>query len=120
TIMGESVTSVVRGSLYPFIDRLVMMNKATDGNEAAFKSMLENYQSKEFGVEVVSEDTTGNLVSISAIGFLLVIMMFSAVNLSEIIQAEKENRTYFRLLSTPITARTYTASNIVFNMFVMS
>lgn len=120
TIMGESVTSVVRDSLYQYIDRLVIVNEATDGDEGAFIKMLKNYQSANFSVEVVSKDTSGNVVSISAIGFLLVIMMFSAVNLSEIIQAEKENRTYFRLLSTPITARTYTVSNIIVNMIVMS
>lgn len=54
------------------------------------------------------------------IGFLIMIMLMSAGNLSEIIHSEKENRTYFRLLSTPINARKYILSNIVANMIVMT
>lgn len=120
SIKGESVTSTIRDNLYQFIDRLVMISQATDANEATFMTMLDDYREAGFGVNIVSEDKTGSQVSMSAIGFLLVIMMFSAVNLSEIIQAEKENRTYFRLLSTPVTAWSYTVSNIIVNMVVMS
>lgn len=120
SIMGESVTSTIKNNVYPFIDRLVMMMEATEGDEEAFSNMLERYQKDSFSVNVVSEDTSGGAVTLSAIGFLLLIMMFSACNLSEIILEEKENRTYFRLLSTPITARMYIASNLVVNIIVMS
>lgn len=119
SIMGKSVTSSIKINLYPFIDRMTMMTEATDGDETAFANMLERYKQNNFSVNVVSEDTTGGAITLSAIGFLLLIMMFSACNLSEVILEEKENRTYFRLLSTPITAKMYIASNLVINIIVM-
>ncbi|HLR02856.1 MAG TPA: ABC transporter permease [Virgibacillus sp.] len=119
SIMGESVTSTIRNNLYPFIDRLVMMAEANDGDKDAFTTMLDHYQANSFSVNVVSEDTSGGEITIASVGFLLLVMMFSACNLSEIILEEKENRTYFRLLSTPITARKYIASNLVVNTIIL-
>ncbi len=49
----------------------------------------------------------------------MVIDMFSAVNMSEIIIKEKENRTFLRLLSSPMSARMYVISNVVGNMSLM-
>ena len=54
------------------------------------------------------------------IGFLIMIMLLSACSMSEIILLEKENRTYFRLLSTPINARKYLISNVIVNMIIMT
>src|SRR5699024_8925027 len=100
-------------------NRLVMMAEANDGDKDAFTSMLDHYQENSFSVNVISEDTSGGEIAIASVGFLLLVMMFSACNLSEIILEEKENRTYFRLLSTPITARKYIASNLVVNIIIM-
>jgi len=119
SIIGESVTSTIKSNLYPFVDRLVMMAEANDGDEDAFTAMLDRYQDNSFSMNVVSEDTSGGAITIASVGFLLLVMMFSACNLSEIILEEKENRTYFRLLSTPITARKYIASNMVVNTIIM-
>src|SRR5699024_757978 len=114
-----SVTSIIKSNLYPFINRLVMMAEANDGDKDAFTSMLDHYQENSFSVNVISEDTSGGEIAIASVGFLLLVMMFSACNLSEIILEEKQNRPYFRLLSTPITARKYIASNPVVNIIIM-
>jgi ABC-2 type transport system permease protein len=47
------------------------------------------------------------------------IMLFSAGNFTEIIIKEEENRTYFRLLTTPINARKYVLSNTIVSFTVM-
>ena len=47
-------------------------------------------------------------------------MLFSAVNLSGFILKEKENRTYFRLLSTPIDGKKFILSNVAVNMMILT
>lgn len=53
------------------------------------------------------------------VGYLIMFMLVSAVGFSERILKEKENRTYFRLLSTPIDGKKYILSNIAVNMVIM-
>ena len=53
-------------------------------------------------------------------GYLIMFMLFSAVNLSGIILKEKENRTYFRLLSTPIDGKKFILSNVAVNMMILT
>ena len=47
-------------------------------------------------------------------------MLFSAANLSGHILKEKENRTYFRLLSTPIDGKKFILSNAGVNMMILT
>lgn len=53
-------------------------------------------------------------------GYLIMFMLFSAVNLSGFILKEKENRTYFRLLSTPIDGKKFILSNVAVNMMILT
>src|SRR5690606_33538170 len=53
------------------------------------------------------------------IGYLLILMMFSAANLSGMLITERENRTYLRILSSPVHAGAYIVSNIIVSMAVM-
>ncbi|TQS75206.1 ABC transporter permease [Ornithinibacillus gellani] len=121
SIKGDQVTAFVKSYLYQYIDHLATLGMAADGNADLFNKMYEDYQQSEFQLTTttLTDASTNKNLTISAIGFLIMIMMMSAATLSEIILAEKENRTYFRLLSTPITARKYIISNIIVNMIVM-
>ncbi|MCJ7841116.1 ABC transporter permease [Lederbergia sp. NSJ-179] len=121
SIKGESVTSFVKSYLYQYIDNLTALGKAAEGDPGTFSRMYNHYQQADFQFETTTleDSSTSKTMTLSAFGFLIMIMMMSAANLAEIILAEKENRTYFRLLSTPITARKYIFSNVLVNMMVM-
>ena len=84
--------------------------------------MYKDYQQSDFKLSTqFLEDTTKNKnMTNQTIGFLIMIMLLSACSMSEIILLEKENRTYFRLLSTPINARKYLISNVIVNMIIMT
>lgn len=121
SIKGESVTGFVKSYLYQYIDNLSALGKAADGDPDTFANMYKDYQQADFQLttNTLADSSTSKNTTLYSFGFLIMIMMTSAANLSEIILAEKENRTYFRLLSTPITARKYILSNIIVNMMVM-
>ena len=67
------------------------------------------------------EDTSKNKdMTNQTMGYLIMFMLFSAVNLSGFILKEKENRTYFRLLSTPIDGKKFILSNVAVNMMILT
>ena len=121
SIKGAETTGFIKSYLYNYIDNLISISKITKGDKDAFDTMYTNYQQAHFQLSAaVLKDTSKNKgITYGTIGYLLMIMLLSAGNLSEIIIKEKERKTYFRLLSTPIDAKKYVLSNIIVNMVVM-
>ncbi|MGG4505314.1 ABC transporter permease [Heyndrickxia sporothermodurans] len=121
SIKGAEVTGFIKSYLYQYIDNISTIGKIANGNQQAFDSMYKGYQKANFSLTTKSlaDTSKNNDMTYKTIGFLIMIMLMSAGNMSEIILSEKENRTYFRLLSTPINARTYILSNVIVNMIVM-
>ncbi|MBS4214365.1 ABC transporter permease [Neobacillus rhizophilus] len=122
SIKGAQVTGFVKSYLYQYIDNISTISRAADGNQQTFQQMYQDYQQSSFQLSTHSlADTSRNKnMTTQTIGFLIMIMLISASNLSEIILLEKEKRTYFRLLSTPINARKYLLANVLVNMLVMT
>jgi ABC-2 type transport system permease protein len=121
SIKGAQITAFVKSYLYNYLDNIVSISKASNGDSATFNKMYTRYQQADFKLTAKSlADTSKNKdMTYQTIGFLIMIMLMSAGNFAEIIIKEKENRTYFRLLSTPINARKYVLANIAVNMTVM-
>jgi ABC-2 type transport system permease protein len=121
SIKGAEVTGFVKSYLYQYLDNVMALYKAANGDQGAYQKMSVRYQQAEFKfhVETLQDTSKGKNMTNQTIGFLLMIMLLSAGNFAEIILKEKENRTYFRLLSTPINARKYVLANIAVSMLVM-
>ncbi len=121
SIKGESVTGFIKTYLYQYIDHLTVIATAVDGDSDQFMRMYNDFRHEDFQLKTTAlkDSSTSKNMTYMTVGFLIMIMMYSANNLSEIILAEKENRTYFRLLSTPVTAQKYIFSNVIVNMIVM-
>jgi len=122
SIKGAQVTGFVKSYLYQYVDNISNISQAAAGNQQTFRQMYQDYQHSNFKLSTSSlEDTSRNKnMTNRTIGFLIMIMLISASNMSEIILSEKEKRTYFRLLSTPINARKYLLANVLVNMIVMT
>jgi ABC-2 type transport system permease protein len=122
SIKGAAITGYVKSYLHQYINNIATISFVAEGNQQTFEQMYKDYQQTDFKLTTqVVEDTSKNKnMTNQTIGFLIMIMLISACNMSEIILLEKENRTYFRLLSTPINARKYLISNVMVNMIVMT
>lgn len=122
SIKGTEITGFIKAYLYQYIDNIATISQAANGDQQTFQTMYKNYQESGFKLTATSmADTSKNkAMTYQTIGFLIMIMLMSAGNMSEIILSEKENRTYFRLLSTPINAKKYILSNVIVNMIVMT
>ncbi|MFB7303056.1 ABC transporter permease [Heyndrickxia sporothermodurans] len=121
SIKGAEITGFIKSYLYQYIDNISTFGKVANGNQQTFDSMYKNFQKTNYKLitKSLTDTSKNNEMTHQTIGFLIMIMLLSAGNMSEIILSEKENRTYFRLLSTPINARTYILSNMIVNMIVM-
>ncbi|WP_377866133.1 ABC transporter permease [Bacillus sp. R86525] len=122
SIKGEQVTGFIKSYLYNYIDNVAAISKVAGTDQSAFDSMYAGYQKGSFKVKAETlEDTSKNKdMTNQTIGYLIMFMLFSAANLSGIILKEKENRTYFRLLSTPIDGKKFILSNVAVNMIILT
>lgn len=121
SIKGAQVTGHVKASLDQHINNMVSIGKVAKGDEAKFNAFYEEFQKTgfELSAEKVEDRSINYNKTNQSIGYLLILMLVSASNLSGILIKERENRTYYRLLSSPINPRTYVLSNIIVNLIMM-
>lgn len=122
SIKGAQVTAFIKAYLNNYISNLSSLGTVSKGDAAVFNTLYQNYKNAEFKVAAHSlKDTSkNNDMTIQTIGFLLMIMLNSAGGLSELILKEKENRTYFRLMSAPIDGKKFVLANVIVNMIIMT
>lgn len=121
SVKGMQVTAYIKAMLHSYIGNIAAIGKEVQGDEAAFAKVYAAYSQQDFQFKAVTlEDTSSaKRMTYQSIGFLITFMMFSAVNMTEIILKEKENRTFLRLLSSPMSARAYVLSNVIVNLIIM-
>ncbi|WP_136607920.1 ABC transporter permease [Paenibacillus dokdonensis] len=121
SVKGAQVTAYIKSMLYGYIDNVTAMGSIAAGDTGKFQQLNETYQAGQFKLtaESVNDKSSGQQMSYQSIGFLIMFMMTSAVNLSQLILKNRENRTYFRILTSPISSRTYVLSNVIVNLIVM-
>lgn len=121
SVKGTEVTVFLKTMLNGYIDNIVALSQAAEGDPDQFKVLLDSYRQDEFRVETETVNDHSNMkqMTYQSIGFLILFMMTSAVNLSELILNTKEDRTFFRIIASPVSSRTYVTANIIVNMIVM-
>ena len=121
SLKGAQVTAYVKSMLKGYIDNVAAIGTISSGDTAKFNKLYSSYKGAAFKLTSESVQDTGNVKNMSyqSIGFLIMFMMTSAINLSELILKNRENRTYFRVLSSPVHSRTYVFSNIIVNLCIM-
>ncbi|MEC0240997.1 ABC transporter permease [Paenibacillus dokdonensis] len=121
SVKGAQVTAYIKSMLYGYIDNVTAMGTIAAGDTGKFQQLYDAYQVGQFKLtaESVNDKSSGQQMSYQSIGFLIMFMMTSAVNLSQLILKNRENRTYFRILTSPISSRTYVLSNVIVNLIVM-
>ncbi|WP_098749426.1 ABC transporter permease [Paenibacillus sp. EZ-K15] len=121
SIKGAQVTEYVKSYLNAYVQNISSMGVITGGDTAAFNDLYSGYHSSSFQLSTatITDQSANHDMTNRTIGYLVVFMLFSAVNLSALTIRDRENRTYYRLLSSPITARSYVFSNAIVNIVLM-
>ncbi|MCI1774552.1 MAG: ABC transporter permease [Paenibacillus lautus] len=121
SIKGAQVTGYVKSYLNAYVQNISSMGVIAGGDAAAFNELYSGYRGSTFQLSTttVADQSANHDMTNRTIGYLVVFMLFSAVNLSALTIRDRENRTYYRLLSSPITARSYVFSNAIVNIVLM-
>lgn len=121
SIKGAQVTGYVKSYLNSYVQNISSMGVITGGDTTAFNDLYSGYHSSTFQLSTatIADQSANHDMTNRTIGYLIVFMLFSAVNLSALTIRDRENRTYYRLLSSPITARSYVISNAIVNIVLM-
>jgi ABC-2 type transport system permease protein len=121
SVKGAQVTAYMKSMLHSYIGNIAVLGKAAQADEEKFTKLYTAYHEQSYKLNMVTLQDTSNVTRMTnqSIGFLIMFMMLSAVDMSEIILKEKGNRTFLRLLSSPMSARSYVFSNIIVSMFIL-
>ncbi|GBG11575.1 putative ABC transporter permease [Paenibacillus agaridevorans] len=118
---GSEVASYVELMLNRYVENVSALAAATSGDVSGFKERYAQLDAAEFGLrkETAEDLSAGRDMTNRSIGYLVIVMMFSAVSLSTHMIKERENRTYYRLLAAPSSSRAYVASNVAANVLLL-
>lgn len=120
TVKGEDTTIWIENNVNIYAANLSNIAKASNGNRKVFNSIYENFRKGEVKLtdEKVADVTNSKQVTETGLGFLIMFMMYGTSVTAGLILKEKKSRTYFRILSSPISAREYVIAN-AFSNFTM-
>lgn len=121
SVKGASATAYVKALLQNYIGNAASIGVAAKGDEAAFNRVYDEYRKQPFKVEAEAMQDTSKAKNLTyqSLGFLVAFMMFSSVNLTEFILKERENRTFLRLMTSPVSAKKYVLSNVLVNIVML-
>lgn len=122
SLQGDVVDSTVKRALEPKINHLIRLVEVSGGNQVAFEKALMNYEENAFPLQVTkisSADNTGKVLGATMLGVLSFFLLTSAGNMSDFMAKEKEERTYYRLLSTPVKNNTYVLSKVIASFLLL-
>ncbi|OUS76477.1 hypothetical protein B1748_12425 [Paenibacillus sp. MY03] len=118
---GSEVAFYVELMLNRYVENVSALAAATSGDVSGFEERYAQLVAAEFGLrkETAEDLSAGRDMTNRSIGYLVIVMMFSAVSLSTHMIKERENRTYYRLLAAPSSSRAYVASNVAANVLLL-
>ncbi|WP_239254391.1 ABC transporter permease [Listeria ilorinensis] len=120
SMQGEDVAKTVKMTLQATITQVEALLAA--GGPDQFAAYQASYLSAALPVENVNLNDKTDLTKIMSaqiLGFLCMMLLYAAGNVGELILQEKEDRTYQRLMSTPLSANQYLIGNGVFGYLVV-
>ncbi|WP_058304472.1 ABC transporter permease [Gorillibacterium timonense] len=121
SMKGAESTAFIKAMLQQYTGNLTSIGKAADKDRDAFEQLYTSFQNQSFVVhsEPIKDPVAALRITYQAIGFLVMFMLFSASNMTQLILLEKENRTYLRLMSSPMSARAYVLSNAIVSLIFL-
>jgi ABC-2 type transport system permease protein len=121
TVKGEEATAWIESYVNIYTGNLLNIAKASDGKREVFNSIYENFRKGEakLTTEKVADVRNSKTVTGAGLGFLIMFMMMGASTVANLILKEKKDRTYFRILSSPVSSRDYVIGNVLANFTIV-
>ena len=120
-IKGQETTVWLQNYTNLYVRNLVDMVAASVGDRAAFDGIYSGYRANPLKVTAVQleDEKNSKLATVSSLGFLIMFIMLGAGMTSQFILNEKRSRTYYRICSAPVNARSYIAANAITSLIIV-
>jgi ABC-2 type transport system permease protein len=121
SIKGESSTALLSSFSNVYLQNLINIAKASDGNKKIFARIYTNLMHSKNTVKTstIVDETKGKVVTTQAIGFVIMFIMMGSSTLAELILSEKRARTYFRICSAPVSSRSFVIGNAISDFIIV-
>lgn len=121
SVKGDEATAWIESYVNIYTENLLSIAKASDSKEEIFNRIYENFRKGEakLTTEKVTDVTNSKTVTGAGLGFLIMFMMYGASVTAGLILKEKKSRTYFRILSSPVSSRDYVIGNALANFTII-
>lgn len=122
SIKGESTTAWIQSFTNIYLRNLQDISEASGGNKETFEKIYNNLKEDKLTLQVkkVQDQTHNKGMTTQMVGFLLMFMLVGAGNTAEMILNERRNRTYYRIYSAPVSAKTYIFGNVLANLILVT
>lgn len=114
SIQESNVALPAKYSINNFLSSAKNIGIAANGSEQAFYKGLSAYEQGSFSTvlkRVKNNDNKGDR-TLTALGFLIMSMLFIGNNCAQMILEDKTDKTFYRIFAGPITPRNYMLQNI--------
>jgi len=122
SINGSTISAYLSLYLNQYVNNLIAISNVAQGDMVRFNELYADVHNAPFKMttESVKDVSAERNMSKQSVGYLAVLILFSAFTLSGMMIKEKENRTYYRLIASPISARSYIGSNIAVSLIMLA
>ncbi|MCY6369647.1 ABC transporter permease [Clostridium ganghwense] len=122
SIEGKEITAWIENYTNLYIQNLLDISKASEGNRDEFNDMYKGYknQALKLNSEKVVDKRLNKQLTQSGVGFLIMFILIGATSTSNIILKEKRERTYQRICSTPVNSKIYIMGNVFVNFIIIT
>lgn len=114
-LQSENTTKSVERILAAQIEKLSKMAQVGSGQE--FSKISKIYQANQLEVKntnIINRQEVSKNMSAQIIGFLCMMLLYAAGSLGELLLKEKEEGTFYRLMSTPLGSKAYIFGHALF------
>jgi ABC-2 type transport system permease protein len=122
SIKGLETTVWLENYTNLYTRNLVDIAAASEGDRAVFDSIYSGYRANPLKVTAVrlEDEKNSKLATVTSMGFLIMFVMLGAGMTSQLILNEKKTRTYYRICSAPVSAKSYIAANAVTSLIIVA
>ncbi len=114
SLKGQGVTAWIEQLINGHSNVLYKFLKASGGEWSSFEKMYYQYKSNQILLETtfLQDKRTDKNMTLTIIGFFVMMMMLGSGFTSTLILKEKRSRTYHRICSAPVNAWQYITANV--------
>jgi len=117
---NEETAVWIRSYLNIYSKNLAAIGVAAGGNQVAFYRLYRDFQNQPpLSIQKLPDRRKDKQVVLQSIGLLILAIMFGSGLVANQIIDEKRTRTFSRVLTAPVSAKSYIAGNILTNIIVI-